>query len=206
MFRSWRAEGGLQEQRQKFLYDLNTKIKLIGLKATIVFDAQYASSDFSKTYFDSLEIIFTAKGETADELILKEIKNSNNPQLYTVITSDKGLASQIKSCHAKTQSIENFIDELNRRYRNKIRRSAHPKETKKVREARVIEKLKEQCKDKGKKTGLLKPILNISESENFAWYLEIFEKRFVEETDQETIKNKPKPKNTRKIRPFDNEI
>ena len=196
LFRSWRAEEGLKEQRQLFLSDLNSKVKILDLHATIVFDAQYASTEFSKSYFDSLEIIFTAQRETADEWILKELKKIENPQEYSVITSDRGLATQLKRLYVNTQSSESFIEELNRRYKNKIKRQEFPKETRKEKEAKIIEKLKAKYNEKPKEDKVEKVIFNVTSSQSFNYYLEIFEKRF----QIEIQKNNSKPPKDQNIR------
>jgi predicted RNA-binding protein with PIN domain len=192
VFRYKQADDDLQGQRQKFLTDLNAKVKLLGLDATIVFDAQYEASDFSRAHYDSLEIIFTAYGEIADELILQELKNSKMPNLHTVVTSDKRLSAQVRSLNAHVETIEAFFGELNKRVKNKIRHSKSPKETKKIRESQVIKKLCTEYEIKKASLKIQTPDPKATISESFAYYLETFEKRYLEELNlaKPKIKNK----------------
>lgn len=121
LFRLLHGSDDLQSQRQAFIYDLNKKISLINLDVSIVFDSTFQIGGRSRTHYDALEILYSAEGETADEYILDELKNSLHPQQETVVTSDKRLAWKARNRSAHTESVEEFILWLNRAYKNKLR-------------------------------------------------------------------------------------
>lgn len=110
----------LQSKREALIHDLNTKASAIKLNASIVFDAAFQPGGRSRFHFDALEILYTAEGESADDFILDKIQHSPSPQQETVITSDKPLSRKIRHCSAKTETVEEFLDWLNRSYNNKI--------------------------------------------------------------------------------------
>lgn len=120
MFRISRAGDDLQKQRQEIIQDLETKINFLNLNVTLVFDAQYQRSEASRSHINRLEILFTNAGETADEFILQALKEDTKPHLITVVTSDKKLAWLARRRHANTETVEEFINLLNRRYKNKL--------------------------------------------------------------------------------------
>lgn len=117
------SQDDLQNQRQSIILDLNTKISLLKLDVSIVFDANSQMGERSRSHYNALEIIFTAEGETADEYILNEIKNTPYPEQETVVTSDKALAWRVRNRLAHTESVEGFILWLNRSYKNKKRQT-----------------------------------------------------------------------------------
>lgn len=128
MFRVMRAGDELQVQRERIIKDLNTKIQLLALDVTIVFDSHYQYGDLQRTHYNHLEIIFTAQGETADDCILRVIKAAPKPEQCILVTSDKRLAWAARRRLAKTESVEEFLTWLNKRFKNKIRRQKQIKE------------------------------------------------------------------------------
>lgn len=120
LFRTRLREGDLKTQRESIIHDINKKISLINLDSvSIVFDAAYREGLGSRSHFDNLEILFSAQGETADEYILNQLKYCAHPKRETIITSDKTLARLVRHFGAKTQTIEEFTQWLDRLYTNK---------------------------------------------------------------------------------------
>lgn len=119
LFRLMYSHQNLQTQREQIIYDLNRKVSLIKLDVSLIFDAAFQVGDRTRTHYDALEILFTAEGETADEFIIDELKNSSNPRQETIITSDKKLAWLARRCSAHTESVEEFMQWLERSYKNK---------------------------------------------------------------------------------------
>jgi predicted RNA-binding protein with PIN domain len=128
LFRLIHDNRDLQSQREAIIHDLNQKISLLKLNASIVFDAAFQIGERTRSHYDALEILFTGEGETADEYIVDEIKNSLHPQQETVVTSDKKLAWRVRNRSAHTESVEEFILWLNRSYKNKLRQLKTKKE------------------------------------------------------------------------------
>lgn len=121
LFRSLHAKDNLKTQRQELIHYLETRCQFLNLDITVVFDSQYQPDDGSRSHYSCLEICFTAEGETADDYILQELKESLTPSEETVVTSDKKLAWRCRRRLAKTESVEEFITWLNKRYKNKLK-------------------------------------------------------------------------------------
>ena len=178
MFRVLRAGDDLQAKRKHIIYELNTKLQFLKIDATIVFDAQYHYGETSRTYFKHLEIIFSAEGESADDLIVKELKSKQIPSEYTVVTSDKKLSWRVRRKQAKTVTVEKFLEWLNRRYKNELRKL---KSSKTEQEFKIIEKFGTAKPPTPSK----KPDVKASPAECFDYYLEVFEKNLQEQIGSE---------------------
>ena len=126
LFRILKGSDDIRKQREEITFDIEKKVNLLELDATLVFDSHYQEDDNTKSHFKSIEIIFTAKGETADEFILKELKESRNPSEHVVVTSDKKLATLCRLRLGKTESVDEFLSWIGKRYRNKLRRNKLP--------------------------------------------------------------------------------
>lgn len=130
LFRLLRASDDLQAQRAKIIQEISNKAQFIGLDVTLVFDAQYQLGESTKSHFQNIEVLFTSAGETADEFIINELKTIRNPRDETVVTSDKKLAWRARRKAAHSETVEQFMEWLNRRYKNKVRQlKEHKKET-----------------------------------------------------------------------------
>ena len=193
LFRVLHAGEDLQVQRQRIIDDLYNKIHFLELHVTLVFDSQYHHAGSSRSYKQHLEILFTAQGETADDLILDEIKKASKPEQITVITSDKKLAWLARRRAAKTETVEEFIQWLSKRYQNKWR---HLKEKSKQ---TLPKATPTQTKPTVKKEKGHPPSSQISPEKCQDFYQEIFEKKYQEMSHQEKPSKKPpKPKKTKK--------
>lgn len=150
IFRFLQDEDDLAKKRQQLIKDLNEKAQKLHLNITIVFDSQYREGESTRSHFQSVAVHFTSQGETADEYILKAIQGEIKGQA-TVVTSDKKLALFSKLTHAKTETIEQFVNWINRRQKN----VTTPKKHKEKEPPKVVPKKKkptkadsvEQCHD-----------------------------------------------------------
>lgn len=120
LFRILQAGDDLAKKRQHIIEDLNKKIQVLGLDVTIVFDSHYRYGERERTHYNHVEIQFTNEGESADEFIIDELRRVTNPREQTVVTSDNKLAWYARRKSAHTQSVEEFISMMNRRYKNKL--------------------------------------------------------------------------------------
>lgn len=192
MFRFFNEDDELRAQREMIIEDLNTKS--LDLNVTLVFDAQYQSGEMSRSHYQNLEILFSAQGETADDLILEEIARELRPRQVVVVTSDKKLAWFARRCSAKTESVEQFMDWLNRRYKNQLRafKKAKP----------PLPKHPSPIKEEGEKAPSVLPLAPVlptaqaSPEECFDYYLD----RFQKELDA-AAQNLPKKLEQKSIKP-----
>lgn len=188
MFRVLRAGDDLQMQRESIIRDLNRKIQVVGLDVTIVFDAQYQKGESSRSHVQHLEILFTAQGETADECILHMLKRVKNPREQTVVTSDKKLAWLARRRGAHTETVEDFLKILNKRYQNKLKRPQVPL----VQETIIPSPPKKTI-----------PILTQKAlpEECFEYYLEKFESNFQEIPQSQPAKKSEQPQKKKSQKP-----
>lgn len=172
LFRRRHEDDLLAKQRQDMIAELNQILELLQLEVTIVFDSQFQQSESSRSHFQHLEILFSAYGETADNCILEEIKSEKNPREVVVVTSDKKLAWFARRCSAKTESVEQFMEWLEKRYKNKLR---HQKEgIKRPKDIPQEEKKREVRPEK--KPSI--PTSSASPEECFDYYLDQFQTQF----------------------------
>lgn len=190
MFRLGRDENTLTTQRQQLISELNIKLKLLEVEATVVFDSQYQLGESSRSHFQHLEILFSAYGETADNCILEEIKSENNPHHTVVVTSDKKLAWFARRCSAKTESVEQFMDWLNKRYKNKLRQQ---KEGVKAPKTLLVKEKISQPHSPPKE-----PKASASAEECYDYYLAEFQKRFEELPVSREVTNAKTEKSAKK--------
>jgi uncharacterized protein len=192
MFRSHTAGDNLQAQREKIVFDLNAKIQFLKLKATLVFDAAYCHGDSTQSHFKYIKILFSAQGQTADELILAELQACGSSDQQVVVTSDKQLAYQARRLHAQTESVEEFLEWLNKRCANKLKKSRAPKINLQRPQLPTVQSSKTPLADQ--KTS--RPSDQASSGECFTYYLNAFEKLF-EETQKAPLSSNPQKKRLR---------
>lgn len=111
------APDSLKNTRKTLVDEINKKISALNLQCTIVFDATL-SVDSSRSHLNTLEIVFTSQGQTADEWIIEELKLKRAIQKYVVVTGDKQLARLVRQQHVAVQSINEFLSNINCRYKN----------------------------------------------------------------------------------------
>lgn len=168
LFRLFKTDEELQDRRDRFLEALQEKASLLDLHITVVFDSQYHPSEATHTHLGALDIIFTDTGVTADECILQLLKVDS--QKKVVVTSDRSLS--IRARHeAKTETAEEFLAWLNKRFHNRIKRQKKEPKPKAKPPTPLMEKPAKKRKP-GPKATL---------AECFDYYLEVFEHKLEEE-------------------------
>lgn len=119
LFRILKSEKNFPELRQKVIEDLNHMIHELNIDATLVFDAYYRIGEGRRSHYHNLEVQFTSEKVTADEHIIQALKHNHDCTQETVVTSDNKLAWLARRMHAKTESVENFVAFIKKRYKNK---------------------------------------------------------------------------------------
>jgi uncharacterized protein len=114
--------GDLEAARRRLMLELDSDARLLNLSITIVFDAPFQSDALSRGHFNSLEIIFTAKGQTADQYLVEWVQDFLPSKEVCVITSDKTLKRHIRSLDVKVEPVHEFLAKLHKRKLNKERR------------------------------------------------------------------------------------
>lgn len=110
--------------REQVIHDLNRKAARLHMNLTIVFDAHERPGEAYRTHYDHMEILYSGEKETADDLILKVLRN--NAANSTVVTSDNLLAWKARMLGAKTESVDAFLIQINKRYLNAAKKVKSP--------------------------------------------------------------------------------
>lgn len=167
---SWaRQAPSLEEARTSLIKELDYHGAILNVPIIIVFDAPLQSDDLKRGHFHSLEIIFTAKGQTADDYIHDYV--ACNSQKIVVITSDKTVARKVKALGAHAETAHDFLQHLRKKSQNRLAKA------KKIAPVR-------KCIETPAKTQM--PDVTLTESDplpalsNLAAWQQIFEKRFKE--------------------------
>lgn len=109
LFKIPRLHGTLEEKRRQLILDLNDLAKKAQLSFVLVFDANDKDRSLdSRSNYDALEIIYTTSKKTADEAILERVEAVRHPATVCVVSSDKGLTSQVKALGAQVLSLSEF--------------------------------------------------------------------------------------------------
>lgn len=103
--------GNLEPQRERFIRKLSEYRLQKGHSITVVFDGEkggWATESHERTL--GINIVFSRLGEKADDVIKRIVKG--HEEEYTVITSDKEVASFAETCGHTAILSEEFIPKL----------------------------------------------------------------------------------------------
>lgn len=168
LFRSGKLGENLKKEREQMIHELSEYAESLGLDITLVFDSSFQGLG-SKGHFHKIEIVFTAFGQEADTFILNELDSSKTLPQQIVVTSDKILSKQVNIRKVKTETVEDFLEWLKSRSKNKKKTVLEEKKTKKA-------------------ISIHEPLTPVSKKGTQDSYLEIFEKKFAEEEKKESLK------------------
>ena len=116
LFRLFHSEKKFEAQREVIIDFIQEKASLLNIYMHLIFDGYKQNQELSNiSYFDNLKVIYTSKGQTADDYILEQIFLSKTPAEILVITSDNTLKRKAKEMHAQTKSIDSFISWLSKK-------------------------------------------------------------------------------------------
>lgn len=74
--------------------------------ATVVFDSRQGLGD--KGNYHEIDVIFTA-GETADDWIIRRVRQAPNPRMLVVVSDDQGIHRMVKGTGVHGVSAREFI-------------------------------------------------------------------------------------------------
>ncbi len=119
IFRITTSEKPLQSRRDELIRMLSKRMEPLKDSIILVFDSQHQFSDSSRHHFKKLEICYTDYEETADDYIIKVLLQQQDRSDIIVVTSDLHLAWRARREGVSTLSCEDFLQQLNNRYKNK---------------------------------------------------------------------------------------
>lgn len=83
------AAANIERSRKKLVAMLAAYLSNKDLRVTVVFDGRGGLPDTEAAIPGKLEVVYSARYQTADELIVAMIKASPNPRSHIVVTSDR---------------------------------------------------------------------------------------------------------------------
>jgi predicted RNA-binding protein with PIN domain len=123
LFRVDKEKRSLQKKREYVLSVLYEEMQGSKLSLTIVFDSMNTDEESRRGHKGPIEIVYTAKKQTADQYIIDEILHCKNPKVETVVTSDTQLAMQCRCCGANTMTVEDFLLFLTKKQKKVVEKS-----------------------------------------------------------------------------------
>lgn len=102
------------ERARGLLIELVTAyLKSRGVQVTLVFDGAGGLTDVEPVVPGKLQVLFSSTRQTADELILKTLADSQNPREYIVVTSDMtDIGRSARGMGSEVLSSRGFLDRI----------------------------------------------------------------------------------------------
>lgn len=110
----------LEKKREVVIRLLEDQLANSSLNVIIVFDGAHIFGEESGlAYYSNLQVVYSHKGQTADEYIIEKVTYAPHPANYTVVTSDKELAKNARLLGAHTKSIQSFVNWIAKKTKKK---------------------------------------------------------------------------------------
>lgn len=172
LFRKLESGQSIQSQRQNLINALQKIINTLHLSAAVIFDSAYQEYEGSRSHIQTLEVVFTDKGQSADDYILDEIRRHQRPQQLIVISSDNKLTWRCRQLGAKTESCEEFAQWTRERQKSRKRKEKKEEDT-------TWTGIEVEDKEKTPSTSEKEPSPTPKKTaeESFDYYLKHFEKK-----------------------------
>lgn len=123
----------LRRSREEIL-DLLAKVSHLKLEIVFDSDRDNALDIPSRTLLGNLDIVFSPRGQSADDWILEYLATRKRPKLYCLVTHDRELINGAKELGVKVMATSAFVKKLAPRKRNFDKTNPlTPKETEELR-------------------------------------------------------------------------
>lgn len=131
LFRLLHKGKAVKEAREEMIESMSKKVNFIHLPITLVFDSGFQPGWASSKIDGDLEVLYTNEGETADEWLIRYVKNLGAEDQVTIVTSDNRLKVHLLRKGVKLLTSEEFMRFLNSRVRTIIKQMRDDKVPKK---------------------------------------------------------------------------
>jgi predicted RNA-binding protein with PIN domain len=112
-FRLTKSYRSMKEQERSLLEKLYQTMTQLNSPMTVVFDGREKDPpEALRRNLQSMNIIYTPAGQTADDYILERLEAAKNPDQEMVVSSDRELLRRSKQKGARTQTIEEFLKKI----------------------------------------------------------------------------------------------
>jgi predicted RNA-binding protein with PIN domain len=103
----------LERARDQLVFKLKEYLQGRRLRVTLVFDGRGGIAEASTVIPTKLEVIFSAGGQTADELIVSTLERSSNARAFIVVTSDMAdIGRTAKKLGCEVIGSKRFLDRI----------------------------------------------------------------------------------------------
>lgn len=108
------ADGNIDSRREELTELLIAYADSCAEPITLVYDASLRKGPFGnqRSHIQALEIVYTERGQSADDYIVLELEYTKVPHRCTVVTSDSGLKRRSVGHGAKVISAKSFLQKL----------------------------------------------------------------------------------------------
>jgi predicted RNA-binding protein with PIN domain len=106
----------MERARREFLCRVEAYVADKELRVTVVFDGSGDTTDTRAIVPGKLQAVFSARRQSADELIVSIIANSENPRSYIVVTSDRAhIRPAVAGLGCRSIGAKSFLDRVSGR-------------------------------------------------------------------------------------------
>lgn len=110
----------LEAARKELIVLLGRYLESRDLLATLVFDGRGGITESEVVIPGKLQVLFSSRGQTADDVIVKTVLESGAPRRYLVVTSDQAdIGSRLRPAGSQLMGSKRFLDRVTRRRRGK---------------------------------------------------------------------------------------
>lgn len=107
------ADRSLEGARRALLERLAGYVSSRRVRVTVVFDGAGMVTDSDVAVPGRLQVVFSASGQSADEVIVETLERSRNPREYIVVSSDMAdIGRSVRSMGATLMPSEAFLERI----------------------------------------------------------------------------------------------
>jgi predicted RNA-binding protein with PIN domain len=107
------AAADIERSRSRLISLLGAYLANKSLWVTVVFDGRGGMTDTEAVIPGKLEVVYSARHQTADELIVAMIRSSPNPRAHIVVTSDRAhIRPAVAEIGCAVIESKDFLDRL----------------------------------------------------------------------------------------------
>lgn len=109
------AGGGPERAREGLLARIRAYVAARDVRVTVVFDGRGGLTEAEAVIPGRLQIIYSAGGQTADEVIVETLHAAANPREFIVVTSDMAdIGRSVRAIGAEVMPSPTFLERMRR--------------------------------------------------------------------------------------------
>ena len=109
------AGGGLERAREGLLARIRAYLEERDVSVTVVFDGRGGLSVAEAIVPGRLQVVYSASGQTADEVIVESLHRAANPREFIVVTSDMAdIGRSVRAIGAEVMLSPAFLARIKR--------------------------------------------------------------------------------------------